>query len=55
MSRRPIALLSIALATLSLAACTDVTAPTSQRQIKPTSASADVCTGGTLDSSGRHC
>jgi hypothetical protein len=55
MSRRPIALLSIALATLSLAACTDVTAPTSQRQIKPTTLNADTCIGGTLDSTGRHC
>ena len=55
MSRRPIALLSIALATLSLAACSDITAPTSQRQIKPTNANADTCVGGTLDSTGRHC
>jgi hypothetical protein len=55
MSRRPIALLSIALATLSLAACSDVTAPTSQRQIKPTTLNADACTGGYLDSTGRHC
>jgi hypothetical protein len=51
MSRRPIALLSIALATLSLAACSDITAPTSQRQIKPTSASA--CVGGYAESTGR--
>ena len=57
MSRRPLALLSLALVSLSLVACSDVTAPTStsQRQIKPTAASADVCVGGTLESTGRHC
>jgi len=55
MSRRPLVLLSLALASLSLAACADVTAPTpsSQRQIKPVAANADVCTGGSLDSSGK--
>jgi len=53
MSRRPIALLSIALATLSLAACSDITAPTSQRQIKPTSASADACPSGFAESTGK--
>lgn len=55
MSRRPLVLLSLVVASLSLAACTDVTAPTSssQRQIKPTAANADVCTGGSLDASGK--
>lgn len=56
MSRRPIVLLSVALASLSLTACSDVTAPTpsSQRQIKPAAApSGDLCTGGTLLSGGK--
>ncbi|MFL5618122.1 MAG: hypothetical protein ACJ79A_06990 [Gemmatimonadaceae bacterium] len=55
MSRRSLATLSLALVTLSLAACSDATAPTatSQRQIKPGAASADVCTGGTLSSGGK--
>jgi hypothetical protein len=55
MSRRALVLLSVALASLSLAACSDVTAPTSssQRQITPAASSADVCTGGSLDASGK--
>jgi hypothetical protein len=56
MSRRVLVLLSVALASVSLAACSDVTAPTpsSQRQITPVTAlSADVCTGGSLDASGK--
>jgi hypothetical protein len=57
MSRRPLVLLSVVLASLSLAACSDVTAPTSsQRQIKPAAApSADVCTGGSLLGTGKTC
>ena len=58
MSRRPLVLLSVALASLSLAACSDVTAPTSssQRQIKPAAApSADVCVGGTFLGTGKSC
>jgi hypothetical protein len=57
MSRRPLVLLSVALASLSLAACSDVTAPTSssQRQIKPAAASADVCVGGTFLGTGKAC
>lgn len=58
MSRRPIVLLSVALASLSLAACSDVTAPTpsSQRQIKPAAApSAETCTGGSLLGTGKQC
>ena len=56
MSRRFLAVLSLALVTLSLSACSDVTAPTptSQRQIAPTGASSTtVCKGGSLESSGR--
>ena len=56
MSRRALVLLSVALASLSLAACSDVTAPTSstQRHIRPAAApSADACTGGSLDASGK--
>jgi hypothetical protein len=56
MSRRPLVLLSVALASLALAACSDVTAPTSpaQRQIKPAAApSVELCTGGTLLSGGK--
>jgi hypothetical protein len=54
MSRRSFALLSLALGTLSLAACSDVTAPTatSVRQMNPTP-SANLCRGGYLDSTGR--
>jgi hypothetical protein len=58
MSRRPIVLLSVALASLSLAACSDVTAPTtsSQRQIKPAAApSAESCAGGTFLGTGKSC
>ena len=36
MSLRPLAVLSIALGTLSLVACSDTTAPTSQSQIQST-------------------
>ena len=54
MSRRSLAVLSLALVMLSLAACSDVTAPTSQRQIQPTAASnAKPCTGGSLLGTGR--
>jgi hypothetical protein len=54
MSRRSFALLSLALGTLSLAACSDVTAPTaaSVRQMNPTP-SANMCRSGYLDSTGR--
>jgi hypothetical protein len=56
MSRRPLVLLSLSLVTLSLAACSDTTAPTtSQRQIKPSAPSADVCIGGYLESTGKQC
>jgi hypothetical protein len=56
MSRRFLTLLTLAIGTLTLGACSDVTAPqaTSQRQIKPTAPSADSCpTGGFLDSTGK--
>ena len=56
MSRRSLAVLSLALVTLSLAACSDVTAPTpkSQRQIGPAGASSiTTCKGGSLESSGK--
>ena len=56
MSRRSLAVLSLALVTLSLAACSDVTAPTpaSQRQIGPAGASTvTTCKGGSLESSGK--
>ena len=54
MSRRSLAVLSLALVTLSLAGCSNPTAPTpSERQIKPAASSARLCTGGSLDASGR--
>ena len=56
MSRRPVALLALSLLTLSLAACTDTTAPTSSSQLPPAAKSnsdAIVCHGGTLSSEGR--
>jgi hypothetical protein len=56
MSRRSLAVLSLALVSLSLTACTDITAPTptSERSIQPSGASAATsCRGGSLDSSGR--
>lgn len=58
MSRRPFVLLALSLATAALAACSDTTAPTgptSQRQVKPTAANADVCVGGYMDSTGKAC
>ena len=56
MSRRSLAVLSLALVSLSLTACSDITAPTpkSERSIQPTGVSAATsCRGGSLDSSGR--
>ena len=54
MSRRFFAVLSLVLVSLSLSACSDVTAPTSQRQIGATeSSSVTTCKGGSLDSSGK--
>jgi hypothetical protein len=58
MSRRFFAVLSLALVTLSLAACSDATAPTptSQQSIHPTGASnAKSCMGGSLLGTGRSC
>jgi len=58
MSRRSLAVLSLALVTLSLTACADVTAPTptSQLQIHPTGASnAKPCMGGSLLGTGKSC
>ncbi len=55
MSRRALAVLFLALANLSLAACSDVTAPTSQNQITPTASSANACLGGSLLGTGRAC
>jgi hypothetical protein len=55
MSHR-ILVLSLALVTLSLSACSDLTAPapTSQRQIGATEGSSvTTCKGGSLDSSGK--
>ena len=52
MSRRSLTLLSLALGTLVLGACSDITAPTaSQRQMKPTAPNA--CVGGFTESTGR--
>ena len=56
MSRRPLALVALSLATLTLAACSDITAPTStsQSQLKPaTPANAGSSSGGTLLSGGK--
>jgi hypothetical protein len=56
MLRRPVVLVALSLVSLTIAACSDATGPTpsSQRQIKPSAApSADVCTGGSLDASGK--
>jgi hypothetical protein len=57
MSRRSLAMLSLALGTLTLGACSDITAPvaTSQRQIQPTSPRADNCPSGYADSTGKGC
>ena len=58
MSRRFLAVLSLALVTLSLTACSDVTAPTptAQRSIHPVAASsAKVCSGGSLLGTGKSC
>lgn len=54
MSRRSLAVLSLVLVTLSVAGCSNPTAPTpSQQQLKPAAARASLCTGGSLDASGR--
>ena len=56
MSRRPLALVALSLATLTLAACSDITAPTptSQGQLKPgATANTGSSSGGTLLSSGK--
>ena len=55
MLRRPVVLVALSLVTLTLSACSDVTGPTSsERQIKPSAApSANLCTGGSLDASGK--
>ena len=58
MSRRSLAVLSLALVSLSLTACSDITAPTpkSERSIQPTGASSvKACTGGSLLGTGRSC
>jgi hypothetical protein len=54
MSRRSLALLSLALGTLALGACSDVTAPTatSPRQMNST-LNTNSCKGGYTDSTGR--
>jgi hypothetical protein len=54
MSRRPVSLLALSLLTLSLAACSDVTAPTTSNQLRPAAqASANRCVGGSLSSDSR--
>jgi hypothetical protein len=54
MSRRPLVLVALSLATLTLAACSDITAPTSQGKLKPGAAvNTGSSSGGTLLSSGR--
>jgi hypothetical protein len=56
MSRRFVAVLSLVLVSLSLSACSDVTAPTptSQRQIGASGPSTlTTCKGGSLESSGK--
>ena len=58
MSRRSLAVLSLALVSLSLTACSDITAPTakSERSIQPTGpAGVKACTGGSLLGTGRSC
>jgi hypothetical protein len=55
MSLRPLAVLSIALGTLSLVACSDTTAPTSQSQIQSAGPSALRCSGGSLLGTGKTC
>ena len=54
MSRRPLVLVALSLATLTLAACSDITAPTSQGKLKPGAAVNTGSSGGTLLSSGRQ-
>jgi hypothetical protein len=54
MSRRPLVLLALSLVSLTLAACSDATGPTTtQRQLAPSAPSADLCVGGTLLSGGK--
>lgn len=56
MSRRSLLLVAFSFASLTLAACSDVTAPTSsaKNQVAPSGqVNRDMCTGGTLGSSGR--
>ena len=54
MSRRPLTLLALSLLTLSLAACSDVTAPTTSNQLRPEGqAKANLCSGGYLTSGSR--
>jgi hypothetical protein len=56
MSRRPLALLALSLLTLSLAACSDITAPTKANQLRPagkSSANFTACGGGTMLADGR--
>ena len=55
MMRRPLVLVALSLLSLTLAACSDVTAPTgSERQIGAgTSAGARTCSGGYSTSTGK--
>jgi hypothetical protein len=56
MSRRSLLLVAFSFASLTLSACSDVTAPTpsAANQLAPSGlANHDVCTGGTLGSSGK--
>jgi hypothetical protein len=57
MSRRPLLVAALSLATLTLAACSGSSMPTAPQasRLQPTQANHDMCTGGYLDSSGRSC
>lgn len=57
MQRRPLPLIALALATIALSACADVTSPTapSQRQAQPTAPSLDAQPCGTWSGSSGKC
>jgi hypothetical protein len=57
MSRRPLLVAALSLATLTLAACSSSSMPTAPQasRLQPTQANHDVCAGGYATSSGRTC
>ena len=57
MSRRPLLVAALSLATLTLAACSGSSMPTAPQasRLQPTQANHDMCTGGYMTSTGRTC